>query len=177
MDRGPDFLKSQINNAVMQHQTFLKNLEDHEGQAEDPRFRDLCSRHIGRMREHQRTLEQLQLAVGAELGAGKKALGAALGFARDLADSVRESDFLRLVGDIVTARQSQDTAYTFAEAGKQLGHAQLQQVGETLHAHHTDYVDEANRLAVQFFVEHARGTDPTMSAAQRAAAGTPSTSL
>jgi hypothetical protein len=168
MDRGPDFLKSQINNAVMQHQTFLRNLEDHEGQAEDPRFRDLCSRHIPRMREHQRTLEQLQQAVGAELGAGKKLLGAALGIGRDLADATRESDFLRLVGDIVTARQSQDTAYTFAEAGKMLGHSQLQQVGETLLSHHKEYVDEGNRLAVQMFVEHSRGTDPTMSAGQRA---------
>ena len=174
MDRGPDFLKSQINNAVMQHQTFLKNLEDHEGQAEDPRFRDLCSRHIPRMREHQRMLEDYQQRLGAETGAGKKLLGAALGLGRDLADATRESDFLRLVGDIVTARQSQDTAYTFAEAGKQLGHAQLQQVGETLHAHHKDYVDEANRLAVQFFVEHSRGTDPTMSPGQRADVGSSS---
>lgn len=168
MDRGPDFLKSQINNAVMQHQTFLKNLEDHEGQAEDPRFRDLCSRHIPHMREHQRLLEQLQQSVGAELGTGKKALGAALGFARDLADSVRESDFLRLVGDIVTSRQSQDTGYTFAEAGRALGHTQLQQVGEAVQQHHKTYVDEANRLAVELFVEHARGTDPTMTAGQRA---------
>ena len=166
MDRGPDFLKSQINNAVMQHQTFLKNLEDHEGQAEDPRFRDLCSKHIPRMREHQRMLESLQQSVGAELGTGKKALGAALGLARDLADSVRESDFLRLVGDIVTGRQAQDTAHTFAEAGRQLGHAQLQQVGEALESHHKDYVDEGNRLVAQMFVEHARGTDPTMSAGQ-----------
>lgn len=177
MDRGPDFLKSQINNAVMQHQTFLKNLEDHEGQAEDPRFRDLCSRHIPRMREHQRALESLQQAVGAELGAGKKALGAVLGLGRDLADSVRESDFLRLVGDIVTARQSQDTAYTFAEAGRALGHAQLQQVGETLQGHHKDYVDEANRLAVQFFVEHARGIDATAAAASRADLGSSASPL
>ena len=170
MDRGPDFLKSQINNAVMQHQTFLKNLEDHEGQAEDPRFRDLCSRYIPQMREHQRSLEQLQASVGAELGAGKKALGAALGFARDLADSVRESDFLRLVGDIVTARQSQDTGHTFAEAGRQLGHAQLQQVGEMLEGHHKSYVDDANRLVAQLFVEHARGTDATTAAGQQAGA-------
>lgn len=177
MDRGPDFLKSQINNAVMQHQTFLKNLEDHEGQAEDPRFRDLCSRHIPKMREHQRMLEQLQQAVGAELGAGKKALGAALGLARDLADSVRESDFLRLVGDIVTGRQAQDTAGTFAEAGRQLGHAQLQQVGETLHSHHKDYVDEGNRLVAQLFVEHARGTDATSSVGHQAGASATSTSL
>ena len=46
MHRGPDFLKAQINNAVMQHQTFLENLKDHEGQAEDQRFRDLCTKYI-----------------------------------------------------------------------------------------------------------------------------------
>jgi hypothetical protein len=166
MDRGPDFLKSQINNAVMQHQTFLKNLEDHEGQAEDPRFRDLCSRFIPHVREHQRMLEQYQQSIGAETGAGKKLLGAALGAARDLADAARESDFLRLVGDIVTSRQSQDTFYTFSEAGKQLGDASLQQIGDTGLGHHEEYAREANRLAVQFFVEHTRGTDPTMTTGQ-----------
>jgi hypothetical protein len=166
MDRGPDFLKSQINNSVMQHQTFLKNLEDHEGQAEDPRFRDLCSRFIPHVREHQRMLEQYQQAIGAETGAGKKLLGAALGLGRDLADAARESDFLRLVGDIVTSRQSQDTFYTFAEAGKALGDATMQQIGETGQRHHEEYAREANKLAVQFFVEHARGTDPTMTAGQ-----------
>ena len=66
MDRGTDFLKSQINNAVMQHQTFLKNLEDHERQAEDTRYRDLCSRFIPHVREHQRMLEEYQQAIGAE---------------------------------------------------------------------------------------------------------------
>jgi len=156
MDRGTDFLKSQINNSVMQHQTFLKNLEDHEGQAEDARFRDLCSRHIPHMREHQRMLEELQASVGAELGTGKKALGAALGLARDLADSVRESDFLRLVGDIVTARQSQDTMATFREAGRALGQQQLVQVGEAGERMHEEYVREANRLVQQMFVEHVR---------------------
>ena len=89
MDRGQDFLKSQINNAVMQHQTFLRNLEDHEGQAEDPRFRDLCSRFIPHMREHQRMLEDYQRAIGAELVAETTALGAALGVARDRADAAR----------------------------------------------------------------------------------------
>lgn len=159
MDRGTDFLKSQINNAVMQHQTFLENLKDHESQSQDARFRDLCSRHLPAMREHQRMLEQYQQSIGAELGAGKKALGKALGIARDLADSARESDFLRLVGDIVTGRQSQDTFATFREAGKQLGIAQLQQLGETGERHHEEYVREANRLIAQLFVEHARGAD------------------
>ena len=131
MDRGIDFLKSQINNAVDAARTFLvKNLEDHEKQAEDPRFRDLCSRAIPHMREHQRMLEEYQKEIGAEAGVGKNILGKALGVARDLADAARESDFLRLVGDIVTSRQSQDTFATFREAGRALANPQLQRIGE-----------------------------------------------
>ena len=68
MDRGTDFLKSQVNNAVMQHKSFLRALEDHESQAEDARYRDLCSRHIPNMREHQRMLEDYQKQIGAEAG-------------------------------------------------------------------------------------------------------------
>ena len=177
MERGQDFLKSQVNNAVMQHQTFLKNLEDHESQAEDPRFRDLCSRFIPHVREHQRMLEQYQASIGAEAGAGKKALGAALGFARDLADAARESDFLRLVGDIVTSRQSEDTFKTFREAGRALGDAQLAQIGEMGERHHDEYAKEANRLVQQMFVEHVRGTDPTTSASQASGATTPRSTL
>jgi hypothetical protein len=160
MDRGQDFLKSQINNAVMQHRTFLKNLEDHEAQAEDARFRDLCSRHIPHMREHQRALEEYAAAIGAEASGAKKALGAVLGAARDLADAARESDFLRLVGDIVTGRQSEDTFKTFREAGRMLGDQQLAQLGEVGERHHDEYVKEANRLAQQMFVEHVRGVEP-----------------
>ncbi len=166
MDRGRDFLKSQVNNAVMQHQTFLKNLEDHEGQAEDARFRDLCTRYIPPMREHQRMLEQYQQTIGAELGTGKKALGAALGIARDLADAARESDFLRLVGDIVTARQSEDTFRTFATVGPQIAEPQLQQLGEMGQRHHHQYVQDANALVAQLFVEHVRGTDAATSTSQ-----------
>jgi hypothetical protein len=172
MDRGMDFLKSQINNAVMQHQTFLENLEDHEGQAEDQRFRDLCSKHIPQMREHQRMLEQYQQQIGAELGAGKKLLGKALGIGRDLADAARESDFLRLVGDIVTGRQAQDTAATFRDAGRQLGNDQLSQLGETLERHHAEYVREANALVVLLFVDHVRGTDTSKGVSSSASAST-----
>lgn len=157
MDRGIDFLKSQVNNAVMQHQTFLKALEDHEGQAEDPRFRDLCTRHIPHMREHQRMLEEYQASLGAEAGVGKKFLGAALGAARDLADAARESDFLRLVGDIVMARQAEDTFKTFREAGKVLANSRLQSIGDVGERHHDGYVKEANRLVQTLFVEHVQG--------------------
>ena len=174
MDRGMDFLKSQVNNAVMQHQTFLENLQDHESQAEDQRFRDLCSKYIPQMREHQRMLEQYQQQIGAEMGAGKKLLGKALGIGRDLADAARESDFLRLVGDIVTARQSQDTAATFRDAGRMLGNEQLSQLVDKLEGHHAEYVRDANNLVVQLFVDHVRGTDAVN---RTSASTTSSTSL
>ena len=160
MDRGLDFLKSQVNNAVMQHKSFLEALEDHEQQAEDSRFRDLCSRHIPRVREHQRMLEDYQQAIGAEAGEGKKILGAVLGKARDLADAARESDFLRLVGDIVMSRQSEDTFKTFRDGGRALGNTQLAQIGEIGERHHDEYNREANRLVQQMFVEHVRAADP-----------------
>jgi hypothetical protein len=157
MDRGNDFLKSQVNNAVVQHHAFLKALEDHESQAEDPRFRDLCTRYIGTMRDHQRMLEDYQSELGAP-GAGvlKRALGATLGAARDLADSARESDFLRLVGDIVMSRQSEDTFRTFRDAGRTLGLSRLASIGEIGERDHDFYVREANRLVQQMFIERAR---------------------
>lgn len=164
MDRGIDFIKSQVSNAAMQHGTLLENLEDHERQAEDIRFRDLCSRVIPQMREHQRMLEDYQRAIGAEAGVAKTVIGKAMGVARDLADATRESDFLRLVGDIVEARQSQDTFATFREAGRTLGNTQLQQIGEMGERHHEQFVRDANRLVQQMFVEHARGVDASADA-------------
>ncbi len=50
MDTGNTFLKSQIDNAVVQHETFLKALEAHEVEADDPRFSSLCARHLPHMR-------------------------------------------------------------------------------------------------------------------------------
>jgi hypothetical protein len=161
MDRGIDFLKSQINNAVMQHQSFVENLADHEKQAEDVRFRDLCARFLPKAQAHQRMLEDYQREIGAETGAGKKVLGKALGVARDLADAARESDFLRLVGDIVTSRQSEDTFKTFREAGKALGLSRLQEIGDMGEREHDDFHREANRLVQQMFVEHVREGDTT----------------
>jgi hypothetical protein len=151
-----DFLKSQVNNAVMQHETFCKNLVDHEGQAEDVRFRDLCTKYIPVMQAHQRMLEDYQRELGAEAGTAKKVLGKALGVARDLADAARESDFLRLVGDIVVSRQSEDTFKTFREAGKQLGIERLREIGDTGERDHDRYADEANRLCHTMFAEHVR---------------------
>ena len=159
MDRGNDFLKSQVNNAVAQHKVLLSALEDHESQAEDRRFRDLCTRHIPHMRDHQRLLEEYQAQLGADSGTAKKIVGAALGAVRDLADAARESDFLRLVGDIVLARQSEDTFKTFREAGKVLGNERLHSIGEIGERHHDAYVKEANRLVQEMFVEHVQDID------------------
>ena len=159
MDRGMEFLRSQVSNAVMQHQTFLDSLEDHEREAEDAHIQQLCAKYIPIMRQHQQMLEQYQQEIGADAGVGKKVLGKVLGVGKDLADATRESDFLRLVSDIVMARQSEDTFKTFREAGRTLGNTRLQQIGETGEEHHDDFVKDANRLVQQMFVEHVRGTD------------------
>ena len=161
MDRGEDFLKAQINNAVMSHGLFCKALHEHEGQADDERFRALCEKYIPPMREHQRMLEEYQKEIGADgLGGGlKKAMGAVLDVARDLADATRESDFLRLVNDIVMSRQSEDTFKTFREAGKQLGLAKLAQIGDMGEKGHDDFHREANRLVQALFIEHAQEGD------------------
>jgi cell division septum initiation protein DivIVA len=182
MDRGTDFLKSQINNAVMQHRTFVENLVDHESQAEDERFRALCASFIPRASAHQQMLEDYQRQLGAETGTAKKVLGKALGMARDLADAARESDFLRLVGDIVTSRQSEDTFKTFREAGRQLGLQRLAEIGEQGERDHDNYNREANRLAQQLFVEYVRqgdttGLDLRSSSGTSAADATPSSGL
>ena len=159
MEHGPQFLKSQVSNAVMQHRAFLTALEAHEDQADDDRFRDLCSRHIPQMREHQRMLEEYQSQLGREPGAGKNILGAVLGAARDLADAARESDFARLVADIVMARQAEDTFKTFREAGKMMGYHTLHEIGDVGERRHDAYVKEANRLVQHMFVENAQGVD------------------
>ena len=159
MEQGIEFLKSQVNNAVAQHGAFLSALEDHERQADDDRFRDLCSRHIPHMREHQRMLEEYQAQLDGDGEVVKKMIGTAAGVARDLADAARESDFLRLVNDIVMARQSEDTFKTFREAGKMLGNRTLHEIGDIGERHHDSYVHEANRLVQQMFVEHVHGVD------------------
>jgi hypothetical protein len=170
MESGIDFLRSQIDNAVMQHEAFLRSVVDHESEAQDQRFRDLCSRHIPRMREHQRMLEEFQREIRPtetrsdspleEIGGTlKRVAGNALGMAKDLADAPRQSDYLRLVGDIVMGRQAEDMFKTFREGGRQLGIQQLAQIGEIGERHHDDYVKEANRLVQQMFVEHARGAE------------------
>ena len=171
MENGIEFLRAQVNNAVAQHDAFLRSMVDHESMAQDQRFRDLCAHHIPRMREHQRMLEEFQGVIAAAApraagtplenigGALKRAAGSALGIAKELADAPQQSDFNRLVGDIVMARQAEDTFKTFREAGRQLGIQQLAAIGDMAERHHDDYAREANRLVQQMFVENARGAE------------------
>ena len=159
MDKGLAFLKSQVNNAVIQHATFLGALEAHADQADDPRFSALCSRHIPSMHEHQRMLEEYQSQLGGESRIVKTESGMTVAVVRDLADTARESDYVRLVGDIVMARQSEDAFKTFREAGKMMGNRTLREIGDIGERHHDAYVKEANRLVQHMFVERVQGID------------------
>lgn len=171
MDRGNDFLKAQVHNAVVQHHAFLKTLEEHKSQADDPRFRDLCTRYLAGMRDHQRMLEDYQSELGApSAGILKRAVGATVSTVRDLADATRQSDFLRLVGDIVMSRQAEDTFKTFREAGKALGFPRLTAIGEIGERDHDAYAHDANRLVQQMFVERAREKISARPPAQRSVA-------
>jgi hypothetical protein len=159
MDSGIAFLKSQIDNAVIQHGAFVSALEAHEAQADDPRFSDLCARHLPHMRAHQSMLEEYQSQLGGDSGIAKTVAGSAAGVVRDLADAARESDYLRLVGDVVMARQSEDAFKMFREAGKMMGSRTLQEIGDIGERHHDAFVKEANRLVQHMFVEHVQGVD------------------
>jgi hypothetical protein len=157
MDKGRDFLRAQVSNAVMQHKTLLENVEDHEQHAEDPRYRQLCSRYIPQLRQHQRMLEEYRATLGGESGSGvKEAIGTMLGKARDAVDAVREDDFLRVVGDVVTIRQSQDTFATFAATGDQIGEPRLAQIGRDCERDHDSMQRDFNTLAQAMFAERAR---------------------
>lgn len=159
MEKGRDFLKAQVNNAVMQHKTLIENIEAHAKQADDARYRALCERYIPRLQEHQQMLESYATSIGAEGPGGmKKAIGTALGAARDAVDAMRETDFLRLVGDIVTIRQSQDTFATFASAGERLGDTRLAELGRMGERAHDTMQREYNELAAQMFVDHVQNT-------------------
>ena len=160
VETGTAFLKHQIDNTVAQHRAFLNALEDHEERANDPRFSDLCARHIPHLRGHHQMLEEYQSQLGDEDHGAEAMAGAAVVVIRHLlADSARESDYIRLVGDIVLARQSEDAFKTFREAGKMMGNRTLQEIGDIGERRHDAFIKEANRLAQHMFVERAQGIE------------------
>lgn len=162
MERGRDFLRSQVNNAIMQHQALVENIEDHIDQADDLVYRQLCERYLPRLKSHQMMLEEYGKTIGADgPSALKGVLGAALGKARDVVDAVRESDFLRVVGDIVTIRQSQDTFATFAAVGERIGDSRLAEIGKQCERDHDAMQRDFNELVRNMFVAHVQGSDRT----------------
>src|SRR2546423_15328784 len=97
MEQGGEFLRSQVRNVVLQHGTFLQSLEDHESQADDERFRDLCTRHIPHMRLHQRMLGEYQSQLGDGPGVARRIVGTAVRVVKDLADAAAAEDYNRLI--------------------------------------------------------------------------------
>ena len=160
MDTGRDFLRAQLNNSLAQHGNLIISLRDHAEQAESSRYRQLCTQYLPAMERHQGMLEQYGRQIGAETVGGsiKDAIGSVFAKARDAVDAMRESDFLRVVGDIVLIRQAQDTFRTFAVAGEQLGDTQLAQIGREAEAHHDDMQRDFNDLAAEIFVQRASAT-------------------
>jgi hypothetical protein len=178
MQNGIDFLKEQLDDAVASHSALLQSMSDHESQANDARYRDLCDRHLPRMREHQRALEEFRATLGSNttasgsstnaggipmppspqdiVGAIKRVAGTALGVTRSFADTP-QSDYTRLMGDIALARQLEVTFKTFRDAGRELHIDRLAQLGEMAERHHDDYSAEAKRLILQMFIERAQG--------------------
>lgn len=160
MDKGIDFLKAQVNNAVAAHRNFVESLKTHAKQASDPRFRELCNKYIPVMTQHHGMLEQYQSSIGAGQGTLKKAVGGVLETAKEWVEAATRDDYMALVSDIVMGRQLEDTFKTFREGGRALGEEPLARLGETGEADHDRYVQEANRLVQQLFVEHVQLPTP-----------------
>src|SRR4051812_42373100 len=65
MQSGIDFIKGQLDQAIALHSSLVASMTNHEGEAEDTRYRDLCERHLPHMRQHQSMLEEFRLVIGA----------------------------------------------------------------------------------------------------------------
>ncbi len=173
MQSGIDFLRAQIDDAAATHASLLESMIFHEGEANDPRYRDLCDRHLPRMREHQLMLEELRSTLGTAKGSNppaeligviRKAAGSALGTVRTLADAPT-SDYQRLAQDLDLARRLEVTFKTFRDAGRALRIDRLAKFGETAERHHDDYSADAKRLLLQMFLERAEGASELTRAA------------
>jgi hypothetical protein len=158
MQSGIDFLRAQVDEAAAIHSSLLESMIYHESEANDPRYRDLCDRHLPRMREHQLMLEDLRLT----LGGGSQF--PAIRVPHVSADAVR-SDYTRLSADLDLARRLEVTFKTFRDAGRQLRLDNLARLGELAERHHDDYSAEAKRLLLQMFMEHAQSAAETLRAA------------
>lgn len=168
MASGIEFLRDRIDDAVILHGEFVQALLDHESQAEDVRYRNLCAQHLPRMREHQRMLEEYRETLSAGSNATslsavadrlRRAAGTAFSHAKHLADAPLSSDYDHLVSDLELARQGEDTFKVFRDGGRQLGIQRLAEIGEIGERDHDAYVADARRLVQQLFVERAKGAE------------------
>jgi hypothetical protein len=158
VDTGRDFLRAQVNNAIAQHQTLVDGIESHARQADDRRYRELCQRYLPRLISHQHMLEDYGRTIGAGARTGlKEAFGTALGKARDAVDALRESDFLRVVEDVVMIRQAQDTFAAFGAVGERIGEPRLGDIGHECEREHDTMQREFNELVRTLFVEQVLG--------------------
>jgi hypothetical protein len=154
MQSGIDFLRTQVAEAAAVHSSLLESMIYHESEADDQRYRDLCDRHLPRMREHQLMLDDLRNTLGAPTHLRVRV-------ARSLADA-RVSDYQRLEADLDLARQLEVTFKTFRDAGRSLRIDVLSRLGEMAERHHDDYSADAKRLLLQMFIERADGAADTV---------------
>jgi hypothetical protein len=173
METGNDFLRDQVDDAVVLHRAFVEALRDHGDDAEDPRFSELCARFMPLLKEHQRLLEEYRQSLGSETGIRKKVMGKVMGAARELADVAREDDYRRLVGDIAMSSMAEDTFRTFRQAGRTLHDQQLAELGTLGERQCDDFNRDANRLAQAMFVEHVRAGEERDHSRKRASARAP----
>lgn len=165
MQSGFDFLRAQVEEAAAIHASLLESIVYHESEANDARYRDLCDRHLPRMREHQLLLEELRVALDHTTGSSPTPVTAApvrkpaspvFRVARLLADAPT-SDYKRLEMDLELARRLEVTFKTFRDAGRTLKIDNLAHLGETAERHHDDYSADAKRLLLQMFIERVEG--------------------
>ena len=150
-----EFIRAQVEEAAAINASLLESMIYHESEANDARYRDLCDRHLPRIREHQIMLEELRTTLGAGRSLGD------LRIARSLADA-RVSDYQRLAADLDLARRLEVTFKTFRDAGRSLRNDSLAHLGETAERHHDDYSADAKRLLLQMFIERAHEASETV---------------
>ena len=153
MASGIDFLRTQVTEAAQINAALLESMVYHESEANDSRYRDLCDRHLPRMREHQLMLDDLRASLVATNGQG-----AVRGIARTLADAAT-SDYQRLAADLDLARRLEVMFKTFRDGGRTLRITELARLGELAERHHDDYSADAKRLLLQMFIERADGAN------------------
>jgi hypothetical protein len=148
MQTGIEFVRSAVAEAAALHASLLESMIYHESEADDSRYRDLCDRHLPRMREHQLMLDDLRTTLGADQTLP------AVRVRHALADTAI-SDYQRLVSDLDLARRLEVTFKTFRDAGRSLRIEPLARLGEMAERHHDDYSADAKRLLLQMFIERA----------------------